>query len=670
MAVVEVSGSGLPSATITVAPYAPLGPGLTGTSVTPVVIGLGPKSFTTQFGLGFQAGVRIRATVRGTSTLWIEGVITSYEGNTLIVDSDLWAGSTSFADWVINVTGEPGKKGDAGPQGSQGIPGTPGGDPGPVGPTGPAGPQGITGPPGTTGPAGPQGLQGVKGDPGVEGLQGPPGPPGTPGGPPGPEGPAGPQGVQGPIGPAGPQGVQGDPGPEGPAGSTVDVILTGNARAPTPPPGDNDTSIATTAFVQSEISLHGGVVQTVSAPLNVSGANLSLNIDATLRNNGGQLGIASSAVLPGNPSSITPATGDNSTALATTAFVKAQAYATLASPTFTGTPVAPTPSAGSNNTTLATTQYVTSAIAAVGASAGKPSAPQGRLTLQTGVPVMTTTQAAKTVVYYTPYLGNLVPIYDGTSFVMTSIGTELSQTTTDATKSPAAAAAGLMYDVFVWNDAGTIRCTRGPAWTNDTTRATGIMMVGGYWVNSGAITNGPAAQRGTLVGTIRTNASSQVDWIYGGLGAGGVAGVFGVGNAYNAEEFATTVADSTDSWTYGTAAWRASNASNAMRVSVVDPFGTRVVRAINLGAATNAGALFSVIGVGVDTVTAFSGLLGVTTFSTSGWATMTAEYAGVPGLGFHFLQAIEIAPNASASVWRGDNGAAYVQTGMLVRFKA
>jgi serine/threonine protein phosphatase PrpC len=51
--------------------------------------------------------------------------------------------------------------------------------------------------------------------------------------------------------------------------------------------------------------------------------------------------------LSGNPNfsgaptlSASPATADNSTALATTAFVKAQAYAPLASPAFTGTATA------------------------------------------------------------------------------------------------------------------------------------------------------------------------------------------------------------------------------------------------------------------------------------------------------------------------------------------
>lgn len=58
----------------------------------------------------------------------------------------------------------------------------------------------------------------------------------------------------------------------------------------------------------------------------------------------------------------TPATSDNSNKIATTAYVKAQKYATLASPALTGTPTAPTASVSTNNTQIATTAFVKSAM--------------------------------------------------------------------------------------------------------------------------------------------------------------------------------------------------------------------------------------------------------------------------------------------------------------------
>jgi hypothetical protein len=63
-----------------------------------------------------------------------------------------------------------------------------------------------------------------------------------------------------------------------------------------------------------------------------------------------------SPAFTGTPTAPTPAGGDNSTKIATTAFVNA--YAPLASPTFTGTPAAPTPATADNTTKIATTAYV------------------------------------------------------------------------------------------------------------------------------------------------------------------------------------------------------------------------------------------------------------------------------------------------------------------------
>jgi hypothetical protein len=65
-----------------------------------------------------------------------------------------------------------------------------------------------------------------------------------------------------------------------------------------------------------------------------------------------------SPALTGTPTAPTQTGTDNSTRLATTAFVKGQGYAPLASPGLTGTPTAPTPAGSDNSVTLATTAFV------------------------------------------------------------------------------------------------------------------------------------------------------------------------------------------------------------------------------------------------------------------------------------------------------------------------
>src|SRR5262252_1579202 len=105
-------------------------------------------------------------------------------------------------------------------------------------------------------------------------------------------------------------------------------VLTGNPTAPTPSLGDNDTSIATTAFVQAAVgAAGGGNVSNVGTPTNGqlaqwTGATTIQGINAST------LGFAplASPVFTGDPQAPTPATADNDTSIATTAFVKAQGY--------------------------------------------------------------------------------------------------------------------------------------------------------------------------------------------------------------------------------------------------------------------------------------------------------------------------------------------------------
>ena len=296
--------------------------------------------------------------------------------------------------------------------------------------------------------------------------------------------------------------------------------------------------------------------------------------------------------------------------------------------------------------------FVFTANKAGGSSTSTVTVPQGRLTLQSGVPVMTTTQAAKTTIFYSPYTGLLVPLYDGTAFAMASIGTELSQTTTDTTKSPAAVVANSLYDLFVWNDAaGTMRCTRGPAWTSATARSAGtaLVMVNGIWLNNAAITNGPAASRGTYVGTVRSNAASQIDWTYGTVAAGGGAGVFGVWNAYNRRLVISMSGNSVDTWSYASTTVRAANASTTFRHSFVCGLAEDAFEADYCAMAETMG----VVGIGYDVTNAFSGRQGVSYAASNAPVTVTGAYAAT-ALGFHFFQACEASEGTSN--FYGDDG--------------
>jgi hypothetical protein len=311
--------------------------------------------------------------------------------------------------------------------------------------------------------------------------------------------------------------------------------------------------------------------------------------------------------------------------------------------------------------------------ATIAAAPDFPWMPQGRLTLSPATPVMTGTVSGATTVYYTPFRGRAVPLWNGSTFVMTDTGGELSQATTDTTKSPAAVTTNSSYDYFAWSDSGTIRCTRGPAWSSDTARGTGagtteLEMVNGFLVNKVAITNGPDARYGLYVGTVRSNGSSQIDWIFGAIGVGGTAGSFGVWNAYNRLAVSTMVRDSTNSWTYSTAAWRAANNSLTMRVSMIRGLNETPVQAQYMSLmSASSGGNNQVIGIGVDSTTAFSGITGFVNQTNA--ASGIAAYADLPGLGWHYLSAIEYCASGTGT-HNGDAGVPYAQFGLIVSLEA
>ncbi|TYL87789.1 hypothetical protein [Bradyrhizobium cytisi] len=275
--------------------------------------------------------------------------------------------------------------------------------------------------------------------------------------------------------------------------------------------------------------------------------------------------------------------------------------------------------------------------------------PQGRLTLASAAPVMTTSVAGATSVVYTNYVGNLVPIYDGTNFVPTAFS-EVSQATSDATKSPTAVAPNSVYDLFVWNDGGTIRCTRGPAWTNSTTRSAGTALtsVNGMLVNNASITNGPAANRGTYVGTIASNGSSTIDYVFGSGASGGSAAFLGVWNAYNRVSTQTAVNDTGTTYNYGSATIRLQRASAGMEISFVRGLNEDAIQ-VNYGTLAAPGTAAQVfLGIGLDTTSSFTSQTATSNLVGSAVSTSTG-YSTLPGIGLHFVAALEQASTGTVS---------------------
>lgn len=273
----------------------------------------------------------------------------------------------------------------------------------------------------------------------------------------------------------------------------------------------------------------------------------------------------------------------------------------------------------------------------------------GRLTLTSGTPVLTADVAATGTVYFTPYLGSMIPLYDGTRWRYVPFS-QLSNVLADSTTNkagPAAAGNGKVNDLFVWDDGGTLRLTRGPDWTSDLARSAGtaLVLTNGIYLNNALITNGPAASRGTYVGTIRTEAgSAQVSLNFGGAAAGGTAAWFGLWNMFNRVPGAFMVRDSTSSWSNSGTTTRSLDGSTANRVTMVRGLDEDAVQAfLTCDVKSSASSSSGYIAIGLDATNAAASRSVWGTTSNTLDLTLTAQFAGLPGLGVHYLQALEAA---------------------------
>lgn len=121
--------------------------------------------------------------------------------------------------------------------------------------------------------------------------------------------------------------------------------------------------------------------------------------------------------------------------------------------------------------------------------------PGGRLTLESGMPTSITDQLAKTSIFYTPYLHDKIPLYDGAAWQLIDFTeTTLAVGTTTATRP---------HDVFAFISSGALALEH-LVWTSDTARATALTSQDGVLVKTGDTTR-------RYLGTFRTVTTTTVE---------------------------------------------------------------------------------------------------------------------------------------------------------------
>lgn len=255
-------------------------------------------------------------------------------------------------------------------------------------------------------------------------------------------------------------------------------------------------------------------------------------------------------------------------------------------------------------------------------------APGGRLTLTTGVPVTTADVTGATTIYYTPHVHDLIPLWDGTRWVLVQFAEVSLATGTLSTLLP--------YDVFAYLSSGVVTLEK-VVWFTATVRNTAVTIQDGRYCKSGDKTR-------LYLGTFLSNSATQT--------VDDSAVRRGVWNMYNRRPRAVCRKE-TGQWNYTTATWRQANASTANRLEYVCGIAEDAVRVTVQGMVTNGSAATVAVGIGVDSTTANSAdAYGRNT--SANVEQIHAFYTGVPGVGYHYLAWLEYSSATGTTTWYGD----------------
>jgi len=264
-----------------------------------------------------------------------------------------------------------------------------------------------------------------------------------------------------------------------------------------------------------------------------------------------------------------------------------------------------------------------------------------RLSLTTGVPLTIGDVTAATSVFFSPFKGNLISLY--------ASGAWAPYTFTQLSIALGADAASLPYDVFAYVSAGAVAIER-LAWTNTTTRATGIdLLQDGTYCKTGDATR-------RYIGTYYTTGVGQCT---------DSALVRGVWNyAIRAERLLQKLI-TTDSYTYTTATTRQWEGSTANQVAIMVGVAEDIFELEALHTSINTSAnVERRIGIGEGSTTTMvdslrTGPNVVTPANQS--ASHYTKLRKVPAVGYQFYAGLERSDASGTSTWIGDNGSTIAQ---------
>ncbi len=278
---------------------------------------------------------------------------------------------------------------------------------------------------------------------------------------------------------------------------------------------------------------------------------------------------------------------------------------------------------------------------------------EGRLTLTTAVPVTTSDVTAATTIYYTPYRGNRIAVYTGSAWTIRTFS-EMSITAAGGEFT----VTSRVYDLFFdYNDGTPV--LRAHPWTNDTTRATALIMQDGVLVKTG-----DTQQR--YIGSVYKNASDQfTDSVL-------LRHLWNKDNRVLRQVRAT---EDADSWAYATASYRQMNGDTANQIEVLVGLAEEAIDLTGAGLMTDAssGSTLAAVAIGEDSVTTrhtscIGGGGSAPATASAEFVPLTVRLTTIPAVGRHYYAALEY--GHTNATFYGDNGGAVILNGIAGHWRS
>jgi len=283
----------------------------------------------------------------------------------------------------------------------------------------------------------------------------------------------------------------------------------------------------------------------------------------------------------------------------------------------------------------------------------------GRVSTESGVLVSTSDRTSQGTIYWVVGYGcDTIPFYTG-------VGNDWLNVRTAQLSVSVSGSSGDNKWILAYRCAGPAICLGlSPAWTSDTNPGSGagtaeVTTQNGVPVNAVDVSGICPAKLCTIVGLARLSGTNVTEDSAGGS-TSQVGGKRFLCNVYNLRPRHIRVIDTTDTWDYGTNTLHPWNNSTANRVEFLSCSADILVEAnFNANIYMDNTAEQATIALGVDSTTARSGNSQEAYINLTGGGAaigpINATYRGTPGLGYHYIQALERAIGGTVT-FLGDNG--------------